>query len=1029
MKPIQLSIQAFGPFAGTERINFQALGVNPLFLINGPTGAGKSTVLDAICFALYGQTTGNEREAVFMRCDLSAPDLDTEVVFDFSLADQVYRIYRRPQQEVAKKVGAGTTLRAPSGSVYRIAAADFVAPFDESQASLLALKGIKEINEWVKTTTGLSAEQFRQVMVLPQGQFRKLLLADSDEREQIFSQLFQTQIFKQIEDRLKSESAQLRSERKSLRDHAEGLLASVHLSDGESLVLQLAELEPRFLAEQAAFQQAEVVAAAAAQAVAQANSLTDKFAQFEHLQLEQAELMAQAPAMQQQAIRLQQAEAARAIAPYQRTLIDQQDRLLQEQAAQQQLGAQIEQLRTDQTLAQSRFSAAAQDWQQLDAHKAELSAWQAKQQGLQALTEQLAQMQRAQANSAQAVQAVGQITDRQRLLQEQRAQLDALQHEQGRQLQQLPQLKVDLEHCKRQGLLKKQWHDLQTSLSEGQEQLSQDQLLLGQAERAAEQAELSAKQTELAWHQGQAAELARQLNDDQACLVCGSLTHPNPAHLAAGAVLTTKTELDRVRALAGQAQQGVAAVQVRVKQQAFALTQQQQRADELWAEIGAQAEQSIDWFRAQWHSLNQQIQQLLVVQHKQQSELAQIEAGDNERLELDAALSRATLNRDQCVQVEAEYRAAVQQLEQQIPEADREPGRVADQLNRLAQLIAQIDSRYLSSQQALQGVQQQLVSQQSLQADRLSRIATLTTDIEQRQLTWAAQLSQAGFASVALFQAALLEAGPLSALVAELKAYHQRVAELTGRMAQSEGELAQHSRPDLPALAQALEAADAQKNLARQGLSATTSERDSLLRVSKLLQKNQGDLAQVEADYRIYGTLSDVASGQSGNRISLQRFVLGVLLDDVLREASQRLQLMSKGRYILKRKLERSKGNKTSGLELEIEDAYSSATRPANTLSGGESFMAALALALGLSDVVQSYSGGIRLETLFIDEGFGSLDMESLELAVQTLIDLRKTGRTIGVISHVSEMREQMQLRIDIEPSPLGSRIAVVGVL
>jgi len=325
-------------------------------------------------------------------------------------------------------------------------------------------------------------------------------------------------------------------------------------------------------------------------------------------------------------------------------------------------------------------------------------------------------------------------------------------------------------------------------------------------------------------------------------------------------------------------------------------------------------------------------------------------------------------------------------------------------------------------------VQQQLASQQSLLADRLTRIASLTTDIEQRQLAWAQQLTQAGFASEAPYQMAWLEDGPLSALVAELKLYHQRVAELTGRMAQSELELAQQSRPDLPALAHLLEAAGAQNNLARQSLSATTTERDSLLRVNKLLLENQSELAQVEADYRIYGTLSDVASGQSGNRVSLQRFVLGVLLDDVLREASQRLQLMSKGRYILKRKLDRSKGNKTSGLELEIEDAYSSATRPANTLSGGESFMAALALALGLSDVVQSYSGGIRLETLFIDEGFGSLDMESLELAVQTLIDLRKTGRTIGVISHVSEMREQMQLRIDIEPSPLGSRIAVVGV-
>uniref|UniRef100_UPI002A83D531 SMC family ATPase n=1 Tax=Reinekea sp. TaxID=1970455 RepID=UPI002A83D531 len=905
MKPIHLSIQAFGPFAGTERIDFQALGVNPLFLINGPTGAGKSTVLDAICFALYGQTTGNEREAVFMRCDLSAPDLDTEVVFDFRLADQIYRIYRRPQQEVAKKVGVGTTLRPPSGSVYRIAAADFVAPFDESQASLLALKGIKEINEWVKTTTGLSAEQFRQVMVLPQGQFRKLLLADSDEREQIFSQLFQTQIFKQIEDRLRSESAQLRGARKSLRDHAEGLLASVHLSDGESLISQLAELEPRFLAEQAAAQQAEALEAAAVQAVAQAKSLTDKFAQFERLKLEQAGLVAQGPVMQQQAVRLQQGEAARAIAPYQQALVEQQGRLLQEQTEQQRLGIQIAQLSEDQTLAQSRFTAAAQDWQELDAHKAELAAWQAKQHGLQALTEQLAQLNRVQANTAQAAAQIAHITHRQRLLQEQRAHLHRLQQEQGSQLQQLPQLKVDLEQCKRQGVLKKQWHDLQTSLTVGQQQLTQDVQLLGQAEGEVEQAELLAKRTELAWHQGQATELARQLNDGEPCLVCGSVTHPNPAHLAAEATLTTKAELDRVRALASQGQQSVASLQVRVQQQSFQQTQQQQRADELWAEIGAQADQSLDGFRAQWQSLNQQIQLLLAVQQKQQTELTQIEAADSELLDLDNSLSQASLNRDQCVQAEADCRAAVQQLEQQIPEADREPGRVAQQLERLQQLIAEIDSRYLSSQQALNQVQQQLASQQSLLSDRLTRITALAADIEHRQLAWAQQLTQAGFASVALFQAALLEDGPLSALVAGLKVYHQRVAELTGRMAQSEAELAQHSWPDLPALAQALETAGAHKKLTRQRLSGTTTERESLLRVDTLLQKNQGELAQVEADYRIYGTLSDVASGQSGNRVSLQRFVLGVLLDDVLREASQRLQLMSKGRYILKRKLDR----------------------------------------------------------------------------------------------------------------------------
>jgi exonuclease SbcC len=151
--------------------------------------------------------------------------------------------------------------------------------------------------------------------------------------------------------------------------------------------------------------------------------------------------------------------------------------------------------------------------------------------------------------------------------------------------------------------------------------------------------------------------------------------------------------------------------------------------------------------------------------------------------------------------------------------------------------------------------------------------------------------------------------------------------------------------------------------------------------------------------------------------------VLSVLLDDVLIEASHRLALMSKGRYRLLRKEERAKGNKASGLDLEVEDAYSGRVRAVATLSGGESFMAALSLALGLSDVVQAYAGGIRLDTLFIDEGFGSLDPESLDLAIRTLTDLQKSGRMVGIISHVSELKEQIPARIDIEASELGSKI------
>ena len=203
---------------------------------------------------------------------------------------------------------------------------------------------------------------------------------------------------------------------------------------------------------------------------------------------------------------------------------------------------------------------------------------------------------------------------------------------------------------------------------------------------------------------------------------------------------------------------------------------------------------------------------------------------------------------------------------------------------------------------------------------------------------------------------------------------------------------------------------------------------NNLKEIQKKLDLAHKKNEALEAKYKIIGTLSDVANGQTGNKISLQRFVLSVLLDDVLIQASQRLTLMSKGRYQLVRKEDRAKGNKASGLELEVEDGYTGKTRSVATLSGGESFLAALSLALGLSDVVQSYAGGIKLDTLFIDEGFGSLDPESLDLAVRTLIDLQASGRTIGIISHVSELKEQMGLRIDVISDRGGSRIGLSGV-
>ncbi|HID45040.1 MAG TPA: SMC family ATPase, partial [Chromatiaceae bacterium] len=194
-------------------------------------------------------------------------------------------------------------------------------------------------------------------------------------------------------------------------------------------------------------------------------------------------------------------------------------------------------------------------------------------------------------------------------------------------------------------------------------------------------------------------------------------------------------------------------------------------------------------------------------------------------------------------------------------------------------------------------------------------------------------------------------------------------------------------------------------------------------------KKLAGIAAQQEnlhKDYALIGRLAEVANGKNTSKLSLHRFVLGVLLDDVLISARQRLLHMSKGRYQLLRREDVGDRRSSSGLDLVVEDAFSGKTRPVATLSGGESFMAALALALGLSEVVQAYAGGIRLDALFVDEGFGSLDPESLDLAINTLLDLQSGGRMVGIISHVPELKERIDIRLDIETDRSGSRVLPV---
>ena len=418
--------------------------------------------------------------------------------------------------------------------------------------------------------------------------------------------------------------------------------------------------------------------------------------------------------------------------------------------------------------------------------------------------------------------------------------------------------------------------------------------------------------------------------------------------------------------------------------------------------------------------------QLEAKQEQSQQLIERVEAINAEQSEIKAAVEALTKQVNEDKQQQVKVNTRVEQLLAAIPEALRESDALDQQVDQVNSQISQLTT-------ALESAEKQQSNARS-ECDKASTHSKFLEKqfAEQEEQTqvladaWTKAINKSPFANEQEFKQAIIGEDEQDAIKASIQQWQSNLDALKGAIKQLDESIGDKSAPDFNAIEEVLEEKLAAYQLADESWHKLDARNQQLQEIQKKLDKAHKKNDELEAEYKVIGTLSDVANGQTGNKISLQRFVLSVILDDVLIQASQRLTHMSKGRYQLVRKEDRAKGNKASGLELEVEDGYSGKARAVATLSGGESFMAALSLALGLSDVVQSYAGGIKLDTLFIDEGFGSLDTESLDLAIRTLIDLQASGRTIGIISHVSELKEQMALRLDVMSGRGGSHIATV---
>lgn len=1010
MKPIKLTMQAFGPFAQTETIEFDKLGTNPLFLINGPTGSGKTSILDAICFALYGETTGNERQGIQMRCDMAAPTLLTEVTLEFSLHGKSYRVIRSPEQEAPKARGEGMTVRKHTAALYEIT--------DEEK---LITSKTTQVKTEVTNIIGLNETQFRQVMVLPQGKFRELLLATSKEREEIFGQLFQTDIYKKIEYALKDKASAISKAKDEFDNQIRGALQVAGVSSEAELTEQREALSAQFETVQKQEQESLAQLNAVKTELQKAEALSNEFKKREQAEIALKQHLEQSDAVSSRQLQLDNAKKASKVElPYV---------TLQNASKQtQELEQKVAKLSQDFTVANDAVKSkegALQTAKEQAAQLPKLTEQQYQLEGMKGKLVEKSELEKA-INAGLTQKSEFEATLKKYIALKEKLTLEAQQGQKS-----LDQARVDVasigsveaEIKQQQRLMQ----DLQKLTGLSQELAKLDALTpskqasVDQAKARYVELQRSADTLELSWHNAQAAVLAQRLQAGEMCPVCGSVEHPQPAQFVGEEV--TKDQVQNARNIEREGQVTLNQLNNQLEQHNIAIGQYKQQIEQLSVELGQNASMDLGALQASMQQLNERLQQLssinLVQLEQSVNELNQrcvTGEGKINDLQNQMAANESTIkvNQEQLAKLSASLDAKYSSLE--VLEQD---------IVAIQKQIAELNATFEAAQNHLQqavlaktNIESQLTTNQQWLNEALERLNTAKTD-------WAQALQASAFEDEAQFLASKVDEAEMQVWQQEIDAFKQTQIKLEQTLADLNSTLKDLVLPDL-------EEHNVKLNSIQQGYVEARNQLDSTRSLFERLEKVRNDIAtlhdkntKLEDEYKVFGTLYDVASGKTGSRISLHRFVLGVLLDDVLIQASQRLSLMSKGRYILARKTEGFKGAAGRGLDLVVEDSYTGKTRDVATLSGGESFMAALALALGLSDVVQSYSGGIRLDTLFIDEGFGSLDPESLDLAIQTLVDLQQTGRMIGVISHVSELKEQMAQRIDVEPSRLGSTVSV----
>ncbi|GAA4738457.1 hypothetical protein GCM10025783_06340 [Amnibacterium soli] len=968
MRIQRLVIEGFGPFATRQEIDFAPLDEAGLFLITGRTGSGKSTILDAICFALYGTAPRYDGAQARLRSDHAAVGAPTRVELELTVAGERWRIVRSPEYERPKQRGSGTTKEPQAATLQRREGDGWVG---------VAARPV-DVAEHLQPVLQLTREQFLQVILLAQGRFQEFLKARTDERLGLLRALFGTERFQRFEAEI--------AERAKVLEQAVGVRAAALQTD----LARLGDLADEDLPEAAdaawAQQVAERLAVAAASRAAEAETARGAFADADRAAA--AAVAVQDLQRRRAAARtaLERLDADRDADEAARSRIAEAVRVLPVLPAVDAAGrAAAELAAAEQEVARSR-DALGEDVPDPAAAGADLDGL------LGALAERLAEERdlprlrtavtgteqarsRAEAQLAAALEEVAALPARRDELQQQRSRAEAAAA--GASAAQAEVLRarrvVEAVAATEQALALVQRTDLafERALADEQDALARTRRLV--AARLA----------------GAAGLLAAELRPDAPCPVCGSLDHPAPADAAAETpdeAAITAAERVQQAAADRRAAASTAAAAARAQHAAAAAT-----AD------GATPSSAAESVRAAQLALDA----ARAAESERDAATGLLADLDARADRLDAVVASARTALADRSEAHTAARAAADGAEARIATARGDAPSVAAKAAGLR-----------ARRTALTAVE-----------TALRRRATAADADEDARRRLGTALAEAGVPDAASARAAALPADRRIELERRVRAWETARDGATAQLADRDVAGAPEEPVDVDAAGATKTAALLARDAAADRSASARVRSADARRLADGIAAADGAMAEDRAQLEVVGPLADVVRGGGSNalRMRLESYVLAARLEQIVAAANVRLSAMTDGRFTLQHDDGVAYRGARSGLGLEVLDEHTGRPRPVASLSGGETFLASLALALGLAEVVSAEAGGVRLDTLFVDEGFGSLDRRTLDTAMETLDSLRAGGRTVGLISHVEAMQEDIPAGLHVERLPDGS--------